>query len=1041
MQLPLSLPRALSVGLVSTVLLGFALSADAQTPPCRPCGGLHLDDPSLLDLRLAESDSLPPLLRGLGAEPRLEGEARLYVSFPVDLATAAEAAPASPDAADLDDTEDTEDTDGADISPAMEALAADAARRATGLREVGATPWLRLVFHTPAPVVEHVEQLNRELTAAAAVAAQAGANAHFQIEWQPEAGGLAAAPPVDYAFLLKRASVAVTGALGEARVITGALPTDADYLSALYGEQVAAYVNGVAFAPDSAENLSAAVEQLAQMDPGKVPVLDDLPWPGDPWLVLPEAARASAQGFGVALFGLDPEALNTAPEEAQLPMKVLALEFQGDLSLDPYSTPEGAAEAWSFVRGEDLGLRIIARTPDPEDPELALTFPDPQLTRPARFDPATGEAQELFGQRRTAEGLVVRVSDPGPVALLRLERMSAEELEGLAGLETEIEVTDERGMTVDEVLQRLQAFEDAQERRIDHYRAEATMHLRFQGGSGVNSVEATFQGPYFFRRGAGFDWAWQDFFINGVRWRGKTIPEIPLIQPEKAAALPLVISFTKEYRYTLRGTAEVDGRGAWVVDFAPVELKEGETLYQGTVWVDQEHFGRLRTRALQLGLEGEVISNEETVYFTPVDEAGAPAPWSPESLWMPLRVVGQQLISVLNATTVVEKETLLEGLRINGTDFADQRQAVLESQVTMVRDTDRGLRYLVADEETGQRVVQEEFSKNRLFGAAGVFWDESLDFPLPLAGIDFFSFDYKDTGNQVNLFFGGALLTANIADPDFLGSKWDAGMNAFGIAVAGTDSVTRDDVEIPEEDVASLPASLSFFLGRPLGAFGKLDFTYSLQYTNYQQADDTGDGFVLPQDGFTNTLQAELRYARSGYRFRADGSFSQRSDWEPWGLPGSDTLTNFDPETEDYLRYGASFAKIWWLPRFTKLGLEAEYRGGEDLDRFSKYQFGFFADTRVHGYQNDKVRAEEAYAAHITYGFDFGELLRLQLIGDAAWATDEETGLEDEFLAGVGIEGTFIGPWETVIRVDLGQAVAGPDDSFSAFLAVLKLFR
>ena len=42
---------------------------------------------------------------------------------------------------------------------------------------------------------------------------------------------------------------------------------------------------------------------------------------------------------------------------------------------------------------------------------------------------------------------------------------------------------------------------------------------------------------------------------------------------------------------------------------------------------------------------------------------------------------------------------------------------------------------------------------------------------------------------------------------------------------------------------------------------------------------------------------------------------------------------------------------------------------------------------------------------------------------------------------GVGIAGTFIGPWQTVVNLDFGVPVAGPDDDgFTLFLAFLKLF-
>ncbi len=44
--------------------------------------------------------------------------------------------------------------------------------------------------------------------------------------------------------------------------------------------------------------------------------------------------------------------------------------------------------------------------------------------------------------------------------------------------------------------------------------------------------------------------------------------------------------------------------------------------------------------------------------------------------------------------------------------------------------------------------------------------------------------------------------------------------------------------------------------------------------------------------------------------------------------------------------------------------------------------------------------------------------------------------------AGLGIAGTFIGPWQTVVNLDFGVPVAGPDDDgFTLFLAFLKLFN
>ena len=141
------------------------------------------------------------------------------------------------------------------------------------------------------------------------------------------------------------------------------------------------------------------------------------------------------------------------------------------------------------------------------------------------------------------------------------------------------------------------------------------------------------------------------------------------------------------------------------------------------------------------------------------------------------------------------------------------------------------------------------------------------------------------------------------------------------------------------------------------------------------------------------------------------------------------------------MKWDVRAAKSWYLPRFQRLGLEFDYLDGKDLDRFSKYQFGFFGASRVHGYQSGKVRAESAYAAHVSYGVGVGEVVRLDLIGDAAWATDEASGLDRELLSGIGLAGSFMGPWQTVVQLDVGTPVAGPDSGFVAYLVFLKLFK
>jgi len=949
----------------------------AAGPPCRPCAGVRVDHPAALTTALS-------------GEPRLQGEARLYVVWPAEL-------------------------DGSASPETFETV-----------RRAGGTPWMAVTFRSPSPLFENLETLNGELEDLARIARDSGERAHFQMRWQPPGGD--GTEPKELAFLIKRAAVAVTGARSDARFLAGPLAADTEALRALYGEEVAAYLDGIALAPATGDEHAAAIALINELDPGKPIVLDALPWPAEAVRVLPRAAEASAMGFGVALFDLE------NAEEADLrPMKLLAREFQGDLSLDPYTEPKGPEKAWAFVRGEDLSLRVIAEGAS-DAPQMQLFYADPQLRSPAVVNLKTGEDGSAFGQRRTERGLVVPVDDPGPVVLLRLERMTAAELEGI---EERVEVADRRQMPVEEIMRRLQAFEDDQARKLDHFQAENILHLRFLLGAGSASIEASFSGEYFFRQGEGFDWVWDTLYVDGVKWKGKSLPEIPLVQPEKVAALPVEIRLDKEYQYRLRGTATVDGRDCWVVDFEPVgEVEEGRSLHQGTVWVDRKIYARVQTRSLQLGLEGNVLSNEETMSFSPMTAAGQPAPWSPESYILPVRVVGQQILSLLNASVPVERETVLSHIRINGDTYESDLEAAYESDATMVRDTDKGMRYLVKNED-GEREIEEEIDTTRLFVVGGVFHDESLDFPIPLAGVNYLALDWRGTGKQVNIFFGGALLTANIAEPRLFDSKWDAGVNLFGFFIDRGDELFRDDAEVPLEEVESKTGRVAFFLGRPLGNFTKLDFTYALRFDQYSEADDTAENFVLPQDTLTQTFQTELSYNRAGYRVALEGSFNQRSDWEFWGLPGN---TDFDPVQEDYIRWQVTLAKTWWLPKFTKLGIEIEHLNGEDLDRFSRYDFGIFGDSSVGGYPSGLVRADEATGLHLSYGFNFGEVFRLELEGDAVWATNESTGLDNELLGGIGLGGSLTLPWQTLVNFEIGQALAGPGDGLAARVVFLKLF-
>ena len=93
------------------------------------------------------------------------------------------------------------------------------------------------------------------------------------------------------------------------------------------------------------------------------------------------------------------------------------------------------------------------------------------------------------------------------------------------------------------------------------------------------------------------------------------------------------------------------------------------------------------------------------------------------------------------------------------------------------------------------------------------------------------------------------------------------------------------------------------------------------------------------------------------------------------------------------------------------------------------------------GLKSASIRAEKAFLGHLTYGFEFGQAFHLDWVTDAALANDRQTGLRNELLAGTGLSGTFMGPWQTVVNLTGGVPIAGPVHGFVLYLVFLKLFR
>ncbi|HSP35427.1 MAG TPA: hypothetical protein VLU46_14025, partial [Thermoanaerobaculia bacterium] len=609
-----------------------------------------------------------------------------------------------------------------------------------------------------------------------------------------------------------------------------------------------------------------------------------------------------------------------------------------------------------------------------------------------------------------------------------------------------IEVATKRGITVEEIIRNHQAYQSYQESIRPRYIARDTTKLRFDIGGGADAIEATIAGDYFSdSKNNRSDWVWQDFYINGVKWKYGRFPELPLIQPEKVTQLPLDIHLTNEYRYQLARETDADGYHTYEVRFEPpANAPASLPLYRGTVWIDAKTWARVRLTMVQLNLTGEVLSNEERVDFQPfarqstqpVTAADVAKSDARELLWLQRDVNAQQVISAAGRASVVLRVTTFSDFRINPVDFDMRLAEASKSDARMVRETQAGLRYL-EKKGSGERVVKEGFDTARTFMLGGIHHDAGLQFPVvPLGGIDYFNFDLAHKGIQTNVFFAGVVLAANATNPNVANTRTNVGADFFGIAIPTENAMYRNGAEQKSEVVKSLPTNLTLRAGHPFLQFGKADISFGASHTMFRRAQDTAADFIVPSSTFEIGPSVDAQYSRRGYTISGFYDYRTRTSWKPWG-----NLAEYDPKQKSFTTFGASFGKSFYLPKFQRIGIDLNYLDGTNLDRFSKYELGFFGTNRVHGVQSGSVRMESGFLGHLSYGFVFSDQFRMEAFYDQALINDKLAGYSSEPFQGVGIAGQTVGPYGTLLRLDIGKTV-GPNaqSGFVANVVFLKLF-
>jgi hypothetical protein len=664
---------------------------------------------------------------------------------------------------------------------------------------------------------------------------------------------------------------------------------------------------------------------------------------------------------------------------------------------------------------------------------LQMTLVLPVEGVPGVHDVLTGARSGAAGYAREQATGTVQASAP-----LTGRPMVVDFNEGAADVMMERSgVTAIRTLSIDEIIARHQQQQRAQDAIVTSYLAHARMQQHFRptvADNGMSSSYDILTENRYFVSGSDVEWEELSFSVNGAKW-GADRPAFPLLQPEKVLSLPLLLRFDEGYRYRLDGAGRVDGYDCYVVRFAPV--RADAALYTGTVWIDKKTFARVRVQAVQGGLSAPVISNEEIQHYAPVTVGNRP-------VFLFSGLSARQIVLIAGRNLLVEKSVDFTDFRVNPEDFDRERASARESNRIMYRETEGGLRYYV--KEDGKRVVSERPTNHAKAMAIGTTVDPSYAFPLPMFGIDYLNFNFGSPNQQLAVLFAGVLAAGNVQRSKIGNTHLDASVDFFAIAAPSSDLVYGPAGESTRERLLTWPMTTGFNLGWQATPFQKATFQYQFRFDAYVRDRTTADDFAVPSSTVTNGLGGAYEYRRGGYSLLVNGSWNDRASWKPWGLAqGGDAAAAITTTPGRFEKYSGSLSRDFFVGPFQKIHVNGAWFGGRDLDRFTKYQFGLFDDTRIHGVPASGVRYGELAMVRGSYSLNIFDQYRMELFLDRAWGRfDPGHGAWDP-ITGFGIAGNVRAPWNTILRVDFGKSFLperyGPLGSTVVQVLVLKPLR
>ena len=591
----------------------------------------------------------------------------------------------------------------------------------------------------------------------------------------------------------------------------------------------------------------------------------------------------------------------------------------------------------------------------------------------------------------------------------------------------DVQVVGSRSLTVEEIIARHQAVVTRQAASVQSLIASGTLTLSFEA-PGFPAPITVSSGVAFYTSDGVTEIEQRDVRINGVEFRGSSVPRLPIIEPERVASPPLAIALTDVYRYRLEGRDTIDSRLCYVVAFEPDPSRadKSATLFRGKAWITADSFGMLKVSATQTALRGPIVASEQVDDFREVRPG----------VWLVAHSDVRQMYEGAAHRTPIHRVLAIHQNEVNVPDFSARRQHAYRSAPVMLRDTPDGYRYLKKGDgsETGSPSIAGRADRVRTI-AGGVIVDPNISMPLPFAGFSYVDFNFLGTGSQMNVFFGGTYGQLAFSVPSIAKTRWQLGGQAFGIASSYNDRAFEHGREQYERNIRQRPAHMAVWLLRPLTSRVSFRVGYDLDYTHLAASELTEASFVVPADQVVHGARFSLDVQRAGWNTSIWWNPARRSGWRSWGRAGSD---DYDPSQADFQRYGISLARAHVINPRAVAHVEAAWMGGEDLDRFSRYSFGTF-DNRLRGYPSALIRYDRGAALRTAVAYGFSRLIRVDGFFDTAAVHDPGFGPGLRNYTGVG--GALEMPlfFGTLLAVEWGYGFRGVNTNGTLGTQVLRV--